>query len=148
MEYVEGKDMTKKISQILKESTVPQINGSLIGYTTLAHDVVGKCALGVLACESGNPDLKLDMDNRGFLGGFPITHRILQAYDVPPEYLDITNPILPSISFVKYNHDAPPMPHISWDSPTTLSYMILNLNDKGGLTLKEIGEFLEVTFNL
>ena len=138
--------MKKKISQILKESTIPQINGELIGYTDLNQDTIGKCALGVLACESGNPDLTLD-ENTTQLKQMRITNSILKEYDIPSEYLNRHNAVLPELYSYDISDDEK---HINWtwENSTTLEYIIMSLNDKLELSFKEIGEFLEVTFDL
>lgn len=52
----------KKISQILKESKIHQITGDLIEFDDFGK-LLGKCAMGVLACESGKKELKLCFGN-------------------------------------------------------------------------------------
>lgn len=127
-----------KISQILKDTIIPQIKGALIRYNYISKEFEGKCALGILSCESGEPDLKLDIDNTG--ADFS---DILSAYDIE----DIQLPLLKS----------PDMSHAEvqgygwdWDSDIymSISGAIIRLNDGYGFTFSQIGEFLEVTFDL
>ena len=89
----------------------------------------GKCALGVLACESGDPSLKLNKV-RQFVDD---VDDILHAYGVTNEEF----PYLDNFS-------------LQWDfeDEMRLSKIIVNLNDEWKFTFKEIAEFLEVTFDL
>lgn len=125
--------MMKKISQILKESKIPQITGDLIRFNWISGKFEGKCALGVLACESGDPHLKLNKENN-----WVAYSTILKAYGIEDlaiyPYLDINNSNYPEPWNFKIE--------------SNLSGIIMRLNDSYDLTLKEIGEFLEVTFNL
>ena len=48
-----------KISQILTETTTPQITNNLIKFRDGTDEVIGKSALGVLACESDDSSVHL-----------------------------------------------------------------------------------------
>ena len=48
-----------KISQILSETTTPQITNHLIKFKDGTKEMIGKSALGVLACESDDPFVHL-----------------------------------------------------------------------------------------
>ncbi len=117
----------KKISQILKETNVNQIYGDLIRFNE--DELEGKCALGVLACESGKENLKLSKHTH-----YVLSEDILNAYEIA----DLKYPYLN----VNGNFE--------WDfeSEVWLSTLIIRLNDTYHFTFKEIGEFLEVTFDL
>lgn len=133
-----------KPSQVLKNTNVTQVTGELIKYKT--HDqegdvlrepiFLGKCAMGVLACESGNPELKLDENKISVR-----YNEILKAYDIDYEevypYLYSPNNRNDNIRRWDFN-----------DMSNNIADIIIKLNDSHGFTFKEIGEFLEVTFDL
>lgn len=121
-----------KISQVLKETKVPQITGRLIRFNDITDEFVGKCALGVLACESGDPNLKLNKDKIGVDYG-----DIIKAYGIEDERI---YPLPHSPNIVS--------PEKTWDysMSVNLATIIMRLNDLHKLTFKQIGEFLEVTF--
>lgn len=124
-----------KMSQILKDTTVPQLYGALIAFDEYTKEFKGKCALGVLACESGNPDLKLSVDNMG-----APWEDIIKAYGVDPQE---------GFPTITCNRDYEEGLH-GWDFEygMDLSLIIIRLNDSWKLSFEEIGEFLEVTFDL
>lgn len=128
----------QKISQILKDTIIPQVKGALIRYNFATDEFEGKCALGILSCESGVESLKLDRDNQD--ADFRV---ILSAYDIE----DIQLPLLrsPDVS-----HED--IKGYGWDWETniymSISGAIIRLNDGYGFTFKEIAEFLEVTLDL
>lgn len=136
----------KKISQILRETDVQQIYGHLISYGD-DGEFEGKCVLGVLSCESGVPSFKLDKDHNGVA----LTYAILEQYDsIPKEYLE--EAILPSIYIIQECHSETisidMTISLNWNTPCTLTHMIMNLNDIAKLTFSQIADFLEVTFDL
>jgi hypothetical protein len=119
----------KKMSQVLRETVVNQIHHDLIRYDD-NNNVVGKCALGVLACESGDPSLKLDGNSQDVS-----YDNIIKAYKTN---LDEGLPYLyrESGSF-----------DFSINMTCTLSDYIYKLNDSG-LSFKEIADFLETNLGL
>ena len=116
-----------KISQILKETTIPQITNHLIKFRDDTKEVIGKSALGVLACESDDPLLHLSREKL-FVSHF----QILESYGIKDEKV---YPYLTGNDFF-------------WNYNSELSLIIKRLNDSYNFTFKEIGEFLEVTFDL
>jgi len=135
----------KRISQILRETDITQIKGDLIRYVwvdggedcTNGHfgdELMGKCALGVLACESGKPELKLDKKNR------QVNYdAILKAYDIKDD-------LYPELQHPKISSD-----EIGWNFKNqdyNLSSIIIRLNDTFEFTFDQIADFLEVTFDL
>ena len=116
-----------KISQILKETTIPQITNRLIKFKDNTDEVVGKSALGVLACESDDPSVHLSKERL-----FVSYYEILQSYGIKEEKV---YPYLTGNDF-------------SWDYNAELSLIIKTLNDSYNFTFKEIGEFLDVTLDL
>ena len=116
-----------KISQILKETTIPQITNHLIKFKDNTDEVVGKSALGVLACESDDPAVHLNREKL-----FASHYEILQSYGIREEKV---YPYLMGDDF-------------SWDYNAEISLIIKTLNDSHNFTFKEIGEFLDVTFDL
>jgi len=116
-----------KISQILMESTTPQITNHLIKFRDGTKEVIGKSALGVLACESDDPLVHLSRERL-----FVSHSQILESYGIKDEKV---YPYLAGNDFF-------------WDYNSELSSIIKTLNDSYNLTLKEIGEFLYVTFDL
>jgi len=116
-----------KISRILKETAIPQITNNLIKFRDDTKEVIGKSALGVLACESDDPLLHLSREKL-FVSHF----QILESYGIKDEKV---YPYLTGNDFF-------------WDYNSELSLIIKRLNDSYNFTFKEIGEFLEVTFDL
>jgi len=116
-----------KISQILKETTIPQITNHLIKFKDDTKEMIGKCALGVLACESDDPFVHLSIERL-----FVSHNQILGSYGIKDEKV---YPYLTRNDF-------------SWDYNSNISLIIRTLNDSYNFTFKEIGEFLEVTFDL
>ncbi len=135
-----------KISQVLKETEIPQVTGDLIKFNFVSSgqgedweghytdEMIGKCALGVLACESNDPTIHLSFKRRSVS-----YDRILETYGIKDEGI---YPLLKSPT----NNDDIPM--WDWEEDSRLSYIIIKLNDRYNFTFKEIGEFLEVTFDL
>ena len=135
-----------KPSEILRSTTTPQITGDLIKFKKYEYvggeshrlaipEFLGKCALGVLACESGKSNLKLDIDN-----DFVSYEDILEAYDID------TEKVYPNMSTL------PDKDGNIWDFKNdelmSIDGIIIRLNDTYELTFKEIADFLEVTFDL
>jgi len=116
-----------KISQILMETTTPQITNRLIKFRDGTDEVIGKSALGVLACESDDPFVHLSRERM-----FVSHYQILESYGIKNEKV---YPYLTGNGFC-------------WDYNTELSLIIKTLNDSYNFTFKEIGELLEVTFDL
>ncbi len=116
-----------KISQILKDSSTPQITKHLIKFRDGTKEVIGKSALGVLACESDDPSVHLSRERL-----FVSHSQIMNSYGIKDEKV---YPYLTGNDF-------------SWDYNSELSLIIKRLNDSYNLTFKEIGEFLGVTFDL
>ena len=108
--------------------------GDLVRYDVTGK-MEGKCAMGVLACGSGVKELKLSEDNMEIND----YSDILEAYgiekeDVYPRFDD------------NYNDDERDV--WDWRGNSSISAIIVKLNDNWNFSLKEIGEFLEVTFDL
>ena len=116
-----------KISQILMETTTPQITNQLIKFRDDTKEVIGKSALGVLACESDDPFVHLSTERL-----FVSHSQILKSYGIKDEKV---YPYLTGNDFF-------------WDYNSELSRIIKTLNDSYNFTFKEIGEFLDVTFDL
>ena len=116
-----------KISQILKDSSTPQITTHLIKFRDGTKEVIGKSALGVLACESDDPSVHLSKERL-----FVSHSQIMNSYGIKDEKV---YPYLTGNDF-------------SWDYNSELSLIIKRLNDSYNLTFKEIGEFLDVTFKV
>jgi len=116
-----------KISQILTESTIPQITNHLIKFRDGTKEVIGKSALGVLACESDDPSVHLSKERL-----FVSHSEILQSHGIKDEKV---YPYLTGNDF-------------SWDYNSELSLILKTLNDSYNFTFKEIGEFLDVTLDL
>lgn len=116
-----------KISQILTETTTPQITKHLIKFRDGTNEVIGKSALGVLACESVDSSVHLSKE-RLFVGH----SQIMQSYGIRDEK------VYPYLTGTKFN----------WDYNSELSNIIKTLNDSHNFTFKEIGEFLDITFGL
>jgi len=116
-----------KISQILMDSTIPQITKHLIKFQDGTKEVIGKSALGVLACESDDPFVHLSRERL-----FVSHSEILKSYGIKDEKV---YPYLTGNDF-------------SWNYNSELSLIIKTLNDSYNFTFKEIGEFLDVTFDL
>ena len=118
-----------KPSQVLRETKVPQIKHRLIKF--VGNEMIGKCAMGVLACESGNPDLQLTKERLGV-----DYEAIMYAYGIET----ITG--YPTLDLDQQD----------WDFDTerlgSLIATITGMNDFGGFTFEQIAEFLEVTFDL
>ncbi len=116
-----------KISQILIESTTPQITNRLIKFKDGTEEVIGKSALGVLACESVDSSIHLSKERL-----FVSHSQIMQSYGIKDEKV---YPYLTGTNF-------------TWGYNSELSNIIKTLNDSHNFTFKEIGEFLYVTFDL
>lgn len=116
-----------KISQILMETTTPQITNNLIKFRDGTDEVIGKSALGVLACESDNSSLHLSKEKL-----FVSHYQILESHGIKDEKI---YPYLTGNDFF-------------WNYNSELSRIIKTLNDSHNFTFKEIGEFLNVTFDL
>ncbi len=116
-----------KISQILTETTTPQITKHLIKFRDGTNDVIGKSALGVLACESVDSSIHLSKERL-----FVSHSQILQSYGITDEK------VYPYLTATDFN----------WGYNSELSNIIKTLNDSHNFTFKEIGEFLYVTFDL
>ncbi len=116
-----------KISQILMETTTPQITRHLIKFRDDTHEVIGKSALGVLACESDDPSVYLSIERL-----FVSHSQILASHGIKDEKV---YPYLTGNDF-------------SWDYNSELFLILKRLNDSYNSTFKEIGEFLDVTFDL
>ncbi len=116
-----------KISQILMNSTTPQITNHLIKFRDGTKEVIGKSALGVLACESDDLSVHLSSEKL-----FASHSEILASHGIKDEKV---YPYLTGNDF-------------SWNYNSELSLIIKILNDSYNFTFKEIGEFLDVTFNL
>ena len=121
-----------KISQILKETEIKQITGDLIRFDTWTGDLIGKCALGVLACESPDEAMHLN-PNRKAVGYTDILHSygidILEGY-----------PYLNTNGHSEVDFD--------FDGVMSLESIIIRLNDIHKFTFKQIADFLEITFDL
>ncbi len=116
-----------KISQILMETETSQITNHLIKFRDGTKEVIGKSALGVLACESDDSSVHLSKE-RLFVSHF----QILESYGIKDEK------VYPYLTGTNFN----------WDYNSELSNIIKTLNDLHNFTFKEIGEFLDVTFDL
>jgi len=127
-----------KISQVLRETEVPKIKFRLISFND-DGEFEGKCAMGVLACESKVEDLKLSKDK---------THvsytDIINAYKIPKHMNGGVLPYIWKPSRGKIHVDF----FENEKNQQWLSEQIITLNDSLGLSFKEIGEFLEVTYGL
>jgi len=132
---------TTKISQILKQTTIQQIQGNLIRF--IGDNIEGKCAMGVLACEDGNEKHKLSKTEQSA----SITHSILGEYDIPED-------IRESVPTIRHEWGQDSLPQdekdvvIELENTYNLTYQIMALNDGLGLNFKQIAEFLEVTYDL
>ena len=116
-----------KISQILMESTTPQIAKNLIEFRDSTNEVIGKSALGVLACESDDQSVHLSRERL-----FVSHNEILKSYGIKDEKV---------YPYLKGND-------FDWDYNAEVSLIIKTLNDSYNFTFKEIGEFLKITFDL
>lgn len=119
-----------KISQILKETNIHQITGALIKFDD-NDELIGKCALGVLACESKDKSIHLSSNIVSVAWD-----KILESYGIN------IHETYPSIYL-----------HGGWcfdndDTGMSIHIIIIELNDRFMFTFKEIGEFLEVTYGL
>lgn len=132
----------KKISQVLRETTVQQITGTYIRFDS-DGEFEGKCALGVLACGSPDKSLHLDYDNREV----GVADKLLETYGIEPmgKMIYISNPNDNDCGFtVLEDRD---LSYLSKDN-MMIGEIIVTLNDMWELTFDEIAEFLEVTFDL
>ncbi len=114
----------KNIAHILHTTNIRQITGRLIEFRE--HNLVGKCALGVISCESG---LVLDEGSSGHS-----FEKILSAAGIPDEYLELYFPY----------SDAS-----DWDGGDHLCRIgdvIISLNDGLNYDFHEIAEYLETTY--
>jgi len=126
-----------KISQILRETKIHQITGDLIRFEWHAGqeeygDLIGKCAMGILACESPIEEFHLSKQHQ-VVGDYD---KIIESYDIDVAYI--------SPNVCKKNGE------IDWDfeCDVNISTVIVRLNDTFEFTFKEIADFLEVTFDL
>ncbi len=130
-----------KPSQILRETTIPQIKRRLIKFRN-GGKVAGKCAMGVLACECGNPDLKLSPENE-------TVHYedIFEAFGIKEE-----DQYMPNLNSHIYKDDDRIILNYDdmwdFDKHYPLHFVVTALNDNYGLSFDEIADFLEVTFDL
>ena len=131
-----------KISQVLKETTILQIKGSLIRFSS-KDELEGKCAMGVLACEDGNENHKLKVNS----SSRNITHDILNEYDIPEDIRGLVPSIRSGYSDGSLPDNEKSV-NIDYDRDTTLTYEIMVLNDTFGLDFKQIAEWLEITYDL
>ncbi len=109
------------------KSTTPQITKHLIKFRDSTNEVIGKSALGVLACESDDTSVHLSKERL-----FVSHSQILISHGIKNEKV---YPYLTGNDF-------------SWDYNSELSLILKTLNDSHNLTFKEIGEFLDITFDL
>ena len=127
---------------ILRDTNVPQIRGNLARWERdIEPRLIGKCALGVISCEVGLP--------LSYYGYEPSYDDIMSNANVPLEFYD--DCILPKIEREDGDNEAevsniyfPIGDSKGWEWQS-LYQMIWNLND-GGLSFKEIADFLEITF--
>jgi len=128
-----------KLSQILRETKIQQITGDLIRFkqderTFKPYDeIIGKCALGILACESEDPSMHLNIDKT-----FVKYWEIIESYGLKDD--SVYPKLCDKIGNNPYNWD--------FDDTANLSTIIIRLNDTYQLKFKEIADFLEVTFDL
>jgi len=128
-----------KISQILRETKIHKITGDLIRFKRDKNfkdteELEGKCALGVLACESPDKNIHLSKNKP-----FKPFREIIESYGLDNERL---YPFLGNPLNLRYKYTW------SWEDHQALSDIIIQLNDGYKLNFKEIAEFLEVTFDL
>lgn len=123
----------KKMSTVLIETTIQRVSHQFIQFDKDSGDLIGKCAMGVLGCESTDKACHLDKDHHSLWNQFDIMFR---SYGINPE---------------EFNQ----IPHVSsfddkvyFSETMTLDSQIIQMSDSGRWTFKEIGEFLEVTYNL
>ena len=135
------------ICEILRNTTVPQIYGDLISFKVIdvlddgepEHEFIGKCALGVISCEVG---MTLDYNHQTY--DYP---DILRTAGVPEELINFDS--LPYLD-TSINTDGDGRRYIteidfSDEGCSAFAEYIYKLND-GGLSFKEIADFLETTF--
>ncbi len=134
----------KKISTVLRETDVHQIRGHLVMFDDLGN-MEGKCALGVLSCETGIPAMQLVEH-----GLRPMLRDILAAYGIPDE----EQIGYPNIGY-KYQDNIKPgetyayeMTDLDFNRMHSISDQIITLNDCFGYTFKQIADFLETTYDL
>ena len=141
-----------EICDVLYKCDTPQIQRALIKEWFDEHGelVIGKCAMGVLSCESGKiltPDL-----NEELIDDIDNYHEIMKLYNVPEEWWSIN--LLPQV----IHESESDLPTMNIDmcvyddnvgevitGHNQLHSFIFNLND-AGLTFKEISECIRVTF--
>ena len=114
----------KNIAYILHTTNIRQITGRLIEFNN--HNLVGKCALGVISCESG---LVLDEDNS--------THsfeKILSAAGIPDEYTNLYFPFLDGSDWENGEHSC------------RISDVIISLNDGQKYDIHQIADYLHTTY--
>ena len=128
----------KKISQMLLETEVIQVTGRLASYNE-SHEITGKCAMGILACESGDPDMKLEYDKSE-----PLSGPVLIACKLPKDLYEVPKLVYKYLD----DDDIPTLTDIDMDNYQSLGGQIINLNDSLRLSFKEIGEYLEVTYGI
>ena len=103
-------------------------------------ELEGKCALGVLACESPDESVHLNMSHKvvGHADG------LLETYDIEP---------MGNMIYLSYpDEDVEGFTILDKETVTqvnmAIGQIIVRLNDSWGLTFKEIADFLETTFDL
>ena len=119
----------KGLATILRETTIPKIEGDLIRYQEGVLE--GKCARGVISCEVG---LKLDEAHRHYSAD-----EILIAAGLTQEQIDEDFP------FMKGN-DCSHQDGTLYESKSSLAYIIFHYNDTLEFSFKEIADFIETTF--
>ena len=128
----------KKISQMLLETEVIQVTGRLARYN-VSHEITGKCAMGVLACESGDSDMKLEYGKHE-----PLLDPILIDCKLPKDLDQVHKLVYRYLN----DDDIPTLIDIDMNNYQSLGSQIINLNDALRLSFKEIGEYLEVTYGI
>lgn len=126
------------ICNSLRNTKIPQIFGDLIKFDN-DDNLIGKCALGVIACDVGLP---LSIENMSYS-----YDKIMEYSGVPEELERFKNKLLPVIDYLQgcgvYHVDSLDLEDSSKNS--MLSTTIYSLND-AGLTFSEIADWLEITF--
>jgi len=118
-----------KISTILREATVKQIQNDFIRFDEDTNELEGKCVLGVMGCGSPDERFHLDKSNSSLWNKF---NELFKSYD------------LEDIQGLPYLHTGN---HLwDWKYTSNLSGIMMKLNDSYRLTFDEIADFLEETF--
>lgn len=136
--------MTQKISTILKTTDRKQMVGDLVKWKWKDGENTGEalkyCALGVLACNKKliTPDYE------------PEYRSILRAYGIPSDLINLDYSHV--FDFKIPNRDnrkqTPKIDPVYPRTASSLSELIVCLNDKTKLSFKEIGEFLAVSLGI